>query len=274
MLRQEADAFRQQAAGLHEPPLSAYAETRSFTERRTGDDLEELARIFRTMRQVVEEHVRTIHVQHDELLRRERLTSVDQSLAGLVHDLRSPLSVIRSAAQLIVESSQPELVRQEVSRYIIDELDRLAHRISDFLRYARHKPPDCMPCSAEALAVVALRQRKAQGQHVSIDVVTELEPALQPVLVDPDQLKDILVNLLMNVGDAMPEGGQLIIRTKRGTSGGVEVEVCDTGCRIQAEEISRVVEPFYTTKEHGTDLGLTNAKQLVEDNGGAIEVWS
>ncbi len=92
--------------------------------------------------------------------------------------------------------------------------------------------------------------------------------------MDPDQVKEALVNLLLNAREAMQEGGQVTIATRAGSDNHVEIEVADTGCGIPRAHLERIFEPFFTTKEYGTGLGLTNVKRLIEDNGGALEFQS
>ncbi len=274
-LRREAEAIRLEAATLPESPSALSGRSQiGPAEIRTGDEIEDLANTFQAMRSALEESVRTIKSQQEELIRREKLASVGQLLAALAHDLRNPLGVIRSSAQLVIEDQQSPTVKQEVARYIIDEVDRLTHRINDFLRYARQKPPEPKQLPAEQIAQAAIVRWKAQGgyQHLVID--QRYGADLSPVYVDPDQVKEALVNLLINAREAMPEQGQITITSRKGQEGTVEVEVADTGCGIPKAHLGRIFEPFFTSKEYGTGLGLTNVKRLVEDNGGTIEVRS
>ncbi|MFZ1818019.1 MAG: ATP-binding protein, partial [Nitrospira sp.] len=98
--------------------------------------------------------------------------------------------------------------------------------------------------------------------------------ALPSIQVDPEQVKEALMNLLINAREAMPEGGTLTLTTRAGQDSEVEIEVADTGIGIAPEHLSRIFEPFFTTKAYGTGLGLTNVKRLVEDNGGTLVVNS
>ncbi len=273
-LRREAEALRRDVAALPNAPFVSRTESQPAPAIRTGDEIEDLARTFQAMRNALEDSLRTVRTQQEELIRREKLASVGQLLAALAHDLRNPLGVIRSSAQLVIEEQQSDAVKQEVARYIIDEVDRLTHRINDFLRYARQKPPEPKRVRADALAQSALRQWKAQGGHERIAVETRFAEPLPEIAVDPDQVKEALVNLLINAREAMPAGGHLAVVTRADADGQVAVEVADTGCGIPAAHLARIYEPFFTTKEYGTGLGLTNVKRLVEDNGGRIEVQS
>lgn len=274
-LRREADALRRNVATLPDsiPAHDGPARPASI-DIRTGDELEDLARTFEAMRHALEESLRTVKTQQEELIRREKLASVGQLLAALAHDLRNPLGVIRSSAQLVLEEQQAESVKQEVARYIIEEVDRLTHRINDFLRYARQKPPEPKPVLPRDLADAALRQWNAQGSHESIVLETNFADALGPVQVDPDQVKEALVNLLINAREAMPQGGRLSVATRAAEQGQVEIEIADTGCGIAPAHLEHIFEPFFTTKEYGTGLGLTNVKRLIQENGGFLEVQS
>jgi signal transduction histidine kinase len=274
-LQREAEAIRHgldSAAAGDDPGLPPVPAPQA--DYRTGDEIEDLARSFRAMRNTLEENLRTIKLQQHELVRREKLASVGQLLAALAHDLRNPLGVIRSSAQLILEKRQQDAVKEEVARYIMEEVDKLSHRINDFLRYARQKPPDLRTIAVEDVARSALWQWQAQGGMERFRVETRFGSNLPPVRVDPEQVKEALVNLLTNAREAMPAGGRITLMTRKGDSGLVEIEVKDTGQGIPAKHLPRIFEPFFTTKEYGTGLGLTNVKRLVEDNGGILTVAS
>jgi signal transduction histidine kinase len=274
-LQREAEAIRHglenAPAGGHPafPPAPA-----AHVDYRTGDEIEDLARSFRAMRDTLEANLRTIKLQQHELVRREKLASVGQLLAALAHDLRNPLGVIRSSAQLILEKRQDDAVKEEVARYIIDEVDKLSHRINDFLRYARQKPPDLRTVAVEDVARSALWQWQAQGGIDRLRIETRFGSNLPAIHIDPEQVKEALVNLLINAREAMPAGGRITITTRKGDNGSVEIEVKDTGQGIATEHLPRIFEPFFTTKEYGTGLGLTNVKRLIEDNGGSLAVAS
>lgn len=272
-LQREAEGLRRGLAmpsnNQTSPPITALPQ-----DYQTGDEIEDLAKSFAAMRQVLEENLRTIRSQQHELIRQEKLASVGQLLAALAHDLRNPLGVIRSSAQIVLDGPQEEAIRQEMARYIIDEVDKLSHRLHDFLRYARQKPPDLTPSPAEGVVRAALRQWQAQGGHERIRVEQRFADGLPPILIDPEQMKEALVNVLINAREAMPEGGNLTLTTRLGAVEEVEIDVADTGGGIAPDHLARIYEPFFTTKDYGTGLGLTNVKRLVEDNGGTLTVTS
>lgn len=273
-LRREADILRRNIAALPAPAMPpGTAGGTSSAGIRTGDEIEALASAFHDMRSALENSLRTIKTQQAELIRQEKLASVGQLLAALAHDLRNPLGVIRSSAQLILDEDQTPAVKQEVAHYVIQEVDRIARLINDFLRYARQKPPEPKQLPLSTIAQTALVQWKAHGglEHVTID--TKFDQNLPEVSVDPDQVKEALVNLLANAREAMPDGGSVTV-TICMDNGRVAIEIADTGCGISPEQLTRIFEPFFTTKASGTGLGLMNVKRLVEDNGGTLEVHS
>ena len=273
-LQREAEGLRHNLAIPPHSAMSLHIVPALPADYQTGDEIEDLATSFAAMRQVLEENLRTIRSQQHELIRQEKLASVGQLLAALAHDLRNPLGVIRSSAQVVLDGPQEEAIRQEMARYIIDEVDKLSHRIHDFLRYARQKPPDKKVVAADEVVRAAQRQWEAQGGHERIRIEHRYGNDLPSIQVDPEQVKEALMNLLINAREAMPEGGQLTLTTRIGEQGDVEIEVTDSGSGIAPDHLSRIFEPFFTTKEYGTGLGLTNVKRLVEDNGGSLVVNS
>ncbi len=274
-LRREAeDLERQFAPGTVSDAEPASRSADPAPHASSTDEILDLAHAFQTMRTALESSMTTIRTQQAQLVRRERLASVGQLLAALAHDLRNPLGVIRSSAQLVLDARRDPAVKEEVARYIIEEVDRLTSRINDFLRYARQKPPEPTMVPADTPLRSALRQWQALGGHEHIQVEIDCAPDQPPILVDTGQVVEALVNLLINAREAMPNGGRLTLKTGQAPSGAVSLTIQDTGCGIPATQIRRIFEPFFTTKEYGTGLGLTNVQRLIEDNGGTMQVDS
>ena len=281
LLQEQADAIRQSvrdlaSAGRFERMRMGTSDRRVAV--RSGDELESLALAFNQMAEALDESLKTIHDQHDELVRKEKLASVGQLLAALAHDIKNPLGVIRSSAQLVLDDRQSEAAKREVAQYVIEEVDRLTNRINHFLRFARQKPPEVRPVAVKALLETALHEWRALGSGSSIAEEVRIAADVPDLLVDPDQVKEALVNLLVNAREAMPQGGTLTIvadmEGKSDVPATVVVRIVDTGCGISPEYLKHIFDPFYTTKDYGTGLGLTNAKRLVEQNGGQLEIYS
>jgi two-component system sensor histidine kinase HydH len=119
-----------------------------------------------------------------------------------------------------------------------------------------------------------VKQWEAQGGHEHIRVEHRFGRNLPLIHIDPEQIKEALMNVLINAREAMTEGGTLTLATRGGEGGDVEIDVADTGSGIAPDHLARLFEPFFTTKTYGTGLGLTNVKRLVEDNGGTLAVTS
>jgi len=281
MLQEQADAIRQNvrdlaSAGRFDRARMDHADRRVAV--RTGDELESLALAFNQMAEALDESLKTIRDQEHELVRKEKLASVGQLLAALAHDIKNPLGVIRSSAQLVLDEHQPETVKREVAQYVIEETDRLTSRINHFLRFARQKPPESRPIGVGVVLEAALQEWRALGRGTPIDEQLRIEPGVPDLLVDPDQVKEALVNLLINAREAMPQGGTLTVSARaeatEDVSAMVEIRIVDTGGGISPDHLRQVFDPFFTTKDYGTGLGLTNAKRLVEDNGGQLAIHS
>src|SRR5207249_10243698 len=183
---------------------------------RTGDELESLALAFNQMAQALDESLKTIRNQENELLRKEKLASVGQLLAALAHDIKNPLGVIRSSAQLVLDDHQSEAVKREVAQYVIEEVDRLTNRINHFLRFARQKPPEARPVAVKALLEAALQEWRARGGGASIAEGVRIASGVPDLRVDPGQGKGALGNLRINGRAASSPGGTPAISGSRG----------------------------------------------------------
>ena len=281
LLQEQADAVRQNvrdlaSAGRFE--RMRMGPVRPRVAVRTGDELESLALAFNQMTEALDESLKTIRDQEDELVRKEKLASVGQLLAALAHDIKNPLGVIRSSAQLVLDERQPDTVKREVAQYVIEETDRLTNRINHFLRFARQKPPDIRPVSPRILLDAAVREWEALGKGEPITTHVQAPDDTADLLVDADQIKEALVNLMINAREAMPHGGTLTLSAAAAPGGGepeaVDIRVVDTGAGISQDHLRQIFDPFFTTKDYGTGLGLTNAKRLVENNNGQLEIHS
>lgn len=281
LLQEQADAVRQNVRDL--ASAGRFERMRMGTVRprvsvRTGDELESLALAFNQMTEALDESLKTIRDQEDELVRKEKLASVGQLLAALAHDIKNPLGVIRSSAQLVLDERQPDAVKREVAQYVIDETDRLTNRINHFLRFARQKPPDIRPVSPRILLDAVVREWEALGKGEPITTQVQVPDGVADLLVDADQIKEALVNLMINAREAMPRGGALTLSAAAAPGGvapeAVDIRVVDTGAGISPDHLRQIFDPFFTTKDYGTGLGLTNAKRLVENNNGQLEIHS
>jgi len=220
--------------------------------------------------EALEEKTRALEAAQEELVRSERLAILGQLAGSVSHELRNPLGVIKNSVYYL-KMVLPEEDRVRKHLGILDREVATATRIiSGMLDFARTTPPVRVPTDLNALVRDSLEHLTApDAVHVELDFTAGLEP----VVVDPDQFRLVIGNLLSNALQAMPEGGRLTIRT-RSLGGVVEVGIEDTGLGIAPEHLERIFEPLFTTRSKGIGLGLALANRLAESNGGRIRVSS
>lgn len=212
-----------------------------------------------------------------QLVQSEKLASIGEMSAAVAHGLRNPLASLRAAAQLVLRHPASPSAREHLQA-IIEEVDRLDRRISHLLSFSRpapfHPMEEGVPQLIESLLPGFSELMKKQG----IELELELQPDLPPICVDPMQLEQVLVEIISNALDAMPDGGRLRIQARfnEGGSGpgSVIIELADTGVGIPEHILPSVCDPFFTTRQEGTGLGLATAKRYIEQNGGRLEIAS
>ena len=213
------------------------------------------------------------------LHRTERLAAVGQLAAGAAHEIRNPLTAIRSTMQYLARGMEDDDRRDMVDE-LLTEVDRINETVGDLLELAREERFE--PTTVEPVRLVdqtvALIEAQAEGQGVSIRRhYPEQVPTLRG---DPDQLRQLLLNLLLNALQAMPEGGELTLRVE--TLDGrypaidewIQIVLADTGTGIPPEELEKIFDPFYTTKSEGTGLGLAISHRIVERHDGELTLES
>jgi len=207
----------------------------------------------------------------EQLLQAEKLSSLGELSAGIVHEVRNPLGAIRGAVEILEDELAPKSPRREFADLAKKEVDRLDKLVGEFLRFARPATLSVEPNDLNKIveSVAALVENQAVAQSVSIE--KNLQKDLPEVSVDGEQIKQVLLNLAINSLQAMKNGGQLTFRTfEKGDSCIVEVE--DTGGGIDAEILPKIFDPFFTTKEKGVGLGLSVAHKIITQHGGKLNV--
>jgi signal transduction histidine kinase len=217
--------------------------------------------------------------EEQEMLRRalraERLAAVGTLAAGLAHEVRNPLN----SALLQLQVLRRRMVRpgagretlEPIATLIEDEIRRLEHLVTDFLSFARPRPLDLR--ATDLVEVVRSVQDFVAPELEANGVTVELEmaPALPPLHVDPERLRQVLQNLVRNAVEAMSAGGKVTIRV-RPAGDMVEIDIADTGPGFP--EATPVFDAFFTTKPKGTGLGLSIVHRIVSDHGGTLRVRS
>jgi two-component system NtrC family sensor kinase len=211
-----------------------------------------------------------------QLAHNEKLAELGRLATGMVHEVNTPLSVIVSAAQLILrESDIPDFVREMVER-----IDLEAQRLSEFTRgilsFARTGVVTDGEADVNQVIREVLQFLQYEARKRSITLIQELDHGLLPVAADSNRLRQILMNLIMNAFQAMHEGGALHVSTAMPDDRSVRIDIADTGEGIPPERLERIYEPFFTTKNpgEGTGLGLFIVRKIVDVMGGQLSVAS
>jgi len=210
----------------------------------------------------------------DQLIRADRLAAMGELTAGVAHEVRNPLGIIKASVQLVEESGGDPKRMAEVTRIIKQEIDRLDHVIKALLDFGRPSAPALRPVDVGAVLddVVLFTRRFAREASVTIEV--ERSEGLSMVMADADQLKQVLVNLVSNAVQAMDETGGTIRVTAHDDGRDLYISVADSGPGMPPDVMEKVFDPFFSTRDSGTGLGLTIVHRIIDQHGGHIEVAS
>ncbi len=213
-------------------------------------------------------------VAEESLRRKERLAALGEMSAGIAHEIRNPLGIISSSAQLIEKklAGTPTEVGSLLD-IIQEESTRINNLVTDFLSFGRPGEPVLSRCDLQSLLVRAAAH--VEGVSRQQRVMVEVEPSAAPVTgrVDADMMQQVLLNLLLNALAAVTPGGHIRLRAYR-RDDRVCLEVEDDGCGIAPELQEKIFDPFFTTRDQGTGLGLANAYRIVEAHGGDLKLRS
>lgn len=220
------------------------------------------------------EDVSEVKALTDQLVRADRLAAMGELTAGVAHEVRNPLGIIKASVQLVEESGNDPVRMREVMRVIRQEIDRLDRVIKALLDFGRPSSPTLRPTDVKSVIddVVLFTSRFA-GQ-AQVEIVTEYAQSGLSVFADADQLKQVLVNLVSNAVQAMGERGGTIHVRVWGDREYVSIAVEDTGPGMPPEVAEKVFDPFFSTRDDGTGLGLTIVHRIIDQHGGRIEVHS
>jgi PAS domain S-box-containing protein len=208
----------------------------------------------------------------EQLRHHERLAVLGQLAGGIAHELRNPLSWIKGSSILLqdlLEDGDAEV--QETLEILRGGVVKAERVLEGLLRFAQPGPPE-----RRQVDVNEILRSELSAADISddIELVSRLSASLPPILADVDQLGLLFRNIIHNAIQAMPGGGQLTIRTETGGPTCVSISIFDTGLGISQENLERIFEPLFTTKQDGIGLGLALVKVLTEGHGGSLEVTS
>jgi signal transduction histidine kinase len=210
--------------------------------------------------------------------RADRLASLGTLTAGLAHEIRNPLVAIKTFTQLLPERLEDEEFRNQFLNIASGEVDRISLLINELLDFARPSDPKLEMEEVNGIldGMILLVSTESKKKH--IEVVKNYAQDLPLISVDREQIKQVFLNILLNAVEATSENGKITVTTrsflKPGGEPYVQVGFSDTGCGIPAEYIEDIFNPFFTTKNKGSGLGLSISNQIIQDHNGYISVES
>ena len=236
----------------------------------THDELGDLTRSFNRM-------TRELAKMQTELVRSEKLVSLGRLSAGVAHEIRNPLNAMKGAMVHLGQRCGHEPLVRQYTGLVSEEIDRLNRVVSDFLFFSKQAPPARKQIRLNQSVLHAQEILAAQAREAGVDFENHLDPNLPEADLDPYQLEQVLLNLIINALDASRLGGRIIFTTAFIPSpggGGIELCVKDQGRGIGEEDMPNIFDPFFTTKEDGTGLGLPLSLGIVENHGGSLTLES
>jgi len=202
---------------------------------------------------------------------------VGQLAAGVAHEINNPLTGIVTYSQLLLERAPEEGTTRSSLEKIVTQANRCRKIVRGLLDFSRQSKPDERPCNVNTVLQECVALVANQALFQNIEIVRHFGEDLPLVPMDPSQIQQVFLNLILNAAEATPADGRLTLTTRLDpTSRYVEVEFADTGCGIKEADLERIFEPFFTTKgaRRGTGLGLAISYGIVKEHRGTIGVES
>jgi signal transduction histidine kinase len=210
--------------------------------------------------------------------RADRLASLGTLTAGLAHEIRNPMVAIKTLTQLLPERLDDEEFRSQFLKIASGEVDRISSLVSELLDFARPSDPRWELEDINAILEGMILLISTATKKKLITIIKDYGSNLPPIQIDREQIKQVILNILLNAIDATSENGKITVKTrsfiKPGGEPYIQIEFADTGCGIPSEHLEDIFNPFFTTKATGSGLGLSISNQIVQDHKGYIDVES
>ena len=235
-----------------------------------SDELAEMATAFNHMTNIIQRN----QEMESALAQQGKMASLGVLSSGVAHEINNPLGVILGYAAYLEGKLSPEDPHYKYIHEIKRESKRCKKIVQDLLSYARTPRPTLEMTDLNELLKEIVEFAANHTDMRGVTIQSSFEAHLPKVLLDGDQLRQVAINLILNAGGAMPEGGTLQVRTEAGPDRTIKISFQDTGCGIPQESLEKIFEPFYTTKARGTGLGLAITRQIVEMHHGDITIKS
>lgn len=233
---------------------------------------QELKHFSRQMEERIQKTTADLRKTEAQLIRSEKLAALGQLAAGIAHEIRNPLTSINILIHSLRERLPSENSLQEDIKVIEEEIHRMNEIVDQFLRFAKPSSPFLEKTDVLSIFEETLQLLRPQIEKQRIVVEKEFQ-ALPMIQMDPEQMKQAMLNLLLNAIQAMPEGGQLTLKGQNSKDGQwIHLSIEDSGMGISPEDIDKLFDPFFSTKEGGVGLGLSITHRIIDQHHGKIEV--
>jgi signal transduction histidine kinase len=225
---------------------------------------------------IIEKRAEERRVLEQQLHQAERLAALGEMVAGVSHEIRNPLGIIGSTAELLCQKIADTDPKNKLGKIIVEETARLNAIVTDFLDFARPTEPRLTDCQVDEVLERNLAFLQMEMDRRGIQVDRDYSRNGSPIQADRDLLYRAFLNVFMNAIEALHEGGtiRVSIRYHNGQDDSLEVTIADTGPGIAEEVKGRIFEPFFTTRVKGTGLGLSIVRNIIESHGGSIRIES
>ena len=206
------------------------------------------------------------------LIKSDKLSAVGQLAAGVAHEIRNPLTALKGFLKLLKTSSAKEQYYIEIMQ---NELQRIEFIVNEFLFVSKPQATHFVTSTLNTIVMSTVELLHPQALLSNIEIEAEVDSALPPITCDENQIKQVFINIMKNAIESMSQGGTLRIDAElKGSGDQILVRFVDQGCGIAPERLPKLGEPFYSTKEKGTGLGLMVCYRIIEAHGGFMKISS
>jgi len=243
------------------------------------DEIAKLEEMFNFMAVSLKERDDKLREYADQqIMKSERLATIGQLAAGVAHEINNPLGTISIYSQMILDElgRNDDSCRESIA-IVMKQTNRAGRIVRDLLEFARQSEPEMRMLNVNDVLTKAIAVTSHPAEMQNVRMLTDLSPELPDIEGDSNKLEQVFINIIVNALQAMPTGGELTARTRMTTGPRlVEIEISDTGCGIPEEHLSKLFDPFFSTKRtgEGTGLGLSVTLGIIERHNGTIDVKS
>ncbi|HUU81296.1 MAG TPA: ATP-binding protein [Acidobacteriota bacterium] len=221
----------------------------------------------------IEERAREQRELESQLNQAERLAALGQMCAGVSHEIRNPLGIIRSTAELLAGMPDSNESQRKLSSMIIEESSRLNNIVTEFLDFARPLEPNLQDCYLEDIIKRNLAFLHPELEKQKISIYDNLNNRSMKIKADPQMLYRVFLNIFVNCIQSMKDGGAVTVNVAE-EKGHYIVEIRDTGSGISEEDLGKIFDPFFSKKDKGSGLGLSIVRNIIEGHRGSIKIES